>query len=488
MSFKEFPDGFLWGTSTASFQIEMGLGEPSTASDWWVWVHDEENIRRGNASGIYPEQGPGFWELYRDDLKRASEQLGNNSIRLSVDWARIFPNPTSMVHVDIERDGHGNVIDVQVDAAAIRELGNLAETKAVDRYRDIFAEAGRLGLTVFLTLYHWPLPLWLHDPIACRDDIGSSTRRGWLDQGTIVEYAKYAAFAADAFGDLVDLYATINEAPIMSKYGYLHETVHFPPGLSDRGLFLTVFKNLAIAHGVGYQQVKRWDTKTATDLGPATVGVVTVMEQYDPEDPENERDVAAADFNSYLWNEWNLNALIKGEFDMDLDGVISPDERLPGTVKGCDFIGADYYLRETVRYADKGGDPRFDFEFTPSKGRTSDTGWEIHPQGLRNVLTWAYRKYGLPMYVTENGVADAGDKLRVDYLVSHLEQVHAAINEDGVPVKGYYYWSLIDNYSWFSGYKSRFGLFTVDMGTKVRTPTSGVPVYRRISTENRLPE
>lgn len=156
-----------------------------------------------------------------------------------MDWARIFPNPTSKVHVDVERDGHGNVIDVQVDAAAIRELGHLAETKAVDRYRDIFAEAGSLGLTVFLTLYHWPLPLWLHDPIACRDDLESSTRRGWLDQGTIVEYAKYAAFAADAFGDLVDLYATINEAPIMSKYGYLHETVHFPPGLSDRGLFLT---------------------------------------------------------------------------------------------------------------------------------------------------------------------------------------------------------------------------------------------------------
>ena len=485
---KEFSEGFLWGTSTASFQIEMGLGEPSTASDWWVWVHDQENIKRGNASGSYPEQGPGFWELYKEDLGRARDQLGNNAIRLSVDWARIFPKPTSKVQVEVSMDGHGNVIEVQVDDAAIKKLGYISERKAVERYRDIFAVAGRLGLTVFLTLYHWPLPLWLHDPIACRDNIEASTRRGWLDQETIVEYAKYSAFAADAFGDLVDLYATINEAPIMSKYGYLHETVHFPPGHSDQGLFLTVFKNLAIAHGVGYQQVKRWDTETVTDLGPATVGVVTVLEQYDPEDPENVKDVAAAEFNSYLWNEWNLNALITGDFDMNLDGLIDPEERMPHTVKGCDFIGADYYLRETVRHAQKGGAPRFDFEFAPSKSRTSDTGWEIYPQGLRNVVTWAYRKYKRPIYVTENGVADAEDKLRVDYLVSHLEQVHAAIHEDRVPVKGYFYWSLIDNYSWFSGYRSKFGLFTVDMKTKERAPTRGVPIYKQIATENRLPD
>ena len=103
-------------------------------------------------------------------------------------------------------------------------------------------------------------------------------------------------------------------------------------------------------------------------------------------------------------------------------------------------------------------------------------------------MTWAYRKYKRPIYVTENGVADAEDKLRVDYLVSHLEQVYAAIHEDRVPVKGYFYWALIDNYSWFSGYRSKFGLFTVDMETKERAPTRGVPVYRRIASENRLPD
>ena len=486
MSFREFPEDFLWGTATASFQIEMGLGEPSTESDWWVWIHDRENIKRGNASGFYPEDGPGFWELYKEDLSRARIQLGNNAIRLSVDWPRIFPTPTLNVKVDVTTDECGNIVGVQVDEEAIQKLGYIAREDVVERYRDILAEAGHLGLEVFLTLYHWPLPIWLHDPLECRDNVEASKRRGWLDQKTIVEFAKYAAYAAYSFGDLVDLYGTINEAPIISKYGYLHETVHFPPGLNDLELFLQVYKNLAIAHQVGYQQVKAWDKESVTDLGPATVGVVTVLEQYDPADPNNVKDVAAADFNSYLWNEWSLNAIVNGDFDMNLNRKIDPEEHLIQTIHGCDFIGVDYYLRETVRHSEKLGDPRLDFEFIQSKGLTSDMGWEIYPQGLRNVLTWAHKKYRLPMYITENGVADVEDKLRVKYLVSHLEQVHAAIVEDFVPVKGYFYWSLTDNFSWFSGYKPKFGLFSVDMETKERRATKAVSVYKEIASTNRL--
>lgn len=487
MPSRRFPDGFLWGTSTSSFQVEMGRGEPASGSDWWTWVHDEENIRRGNASGAFPEQGPGFWELYRQDLERARRELGNNAVRLSMDWARIFPKPTIDAPVRVERDENGDVMGVEVSDATMRPLKALADPAAVARYRDIFSTANKLGLTVFLTLYHWPLPSGLHDPIACRDNLAGATRRGWLDQQTVVEYAKYAAFAAATFGDLVDLYATINEAPMVCKYGYLHDRVHFPPGLNDVGLFLTAFKNLAIAHGLGYEQVKTWDTSSATGRGPAEVGVVTVMEQYDPHDPSNELDRRAAEFNRYLWNEWNLNAVIKGDYDMNLDGAIDPGERRPHQAKGCDFIGADYYLRETVRHKAKGGDPRFDYEFTPSRGRTSDTGWEIHPEGLGNVLQWAFRNYRRPLYVTENGVADAGDKLRVEYLTSHIEQVHKAI-EGGTPVRGYFYWSLIDNYSWFSGYRSKFGLFSVDVNTKERRPTNGVAAYRDIATRNSLSE
>jgi len=487
LSPKRFPDGFLWGTAISAFQVEMGRGEPSAGSDWYMWVHDEENIASGRVSGDLPEDGPGFWTLYAEDLRRAREELGNNAVRLSIDWSRIFPMSTQPVEVEVERDGRGNIARVDVDEEAMQRLRELADGSAVRRYRQMLSEARRLGLTVMLTLYHWPLPLWLHDPIACRDGVEAAARRGWLDQGTVVEFAKYAAFAADALGDLVDLYATINEPRIVSEHGYLSERGEFPPGLNDPKLFLAAMKNLSIAHGVAYEQVKRWDRASSTGLRTATVGVVVVLQYYEPDNPADERDVAAARFVEYMFNEWYLNSALRGDYDMNLDGVIQPEEQLPHLVKGCDFIGLNYYTRWRVRHVEGEGDPRFNFVFAPCSGDCSDFGWEIYPQGLRHVLNWAFKRFRRPIYVTENGIADARDVMRECYLVDHLEQLHGAI-EDGVPVRGYFHWSLIDNFEWADGYRMRFGLFKVDMETKERTPTKAAPIYREIATENRLPE
>src|SRR4030042_3086929 len=127
MPLKRFPDGFLWGTSTSSFQVEMGRGEPASTSDWWRWVHDEENIRRGNASGAFPEQGPGFWEFYREDLQMAREELGNEATRLSLDWARVFPRPTFDAAVHVESDENGDVMGVEVNDTTMRSLKELAD-------------------------------------------------------------------------------------------------------------------------------------------------------------------------------------------------------------------------------------------------------------------------------------------------------------------------------------------------------------------------
>lgn len=488
LSSKRFPEGFLCGTAISAFQVEMGRGKPSPHSDWYAWVHDEENIARGRVSGDLPEKGPGFWELYGDDLKRAREELGNNAIRLSLDWSRIFPRSTEAVEAEVGHDRWGNVSSLNIDEDMMQSLKEMADGKAVQRYRQILSEANRLGLTVMLTLYHWPLPLWLHDPIACRDDLDGVPLMGWLDQRTIVEFAKYAAFSADAFADLVDLYATINEPLIVIENGYRSERGEFPPGLNDPGLFLTSMKNLSIAHSVAYEQVKQWDNTSLSGLGPASVGVVCVLQYYEPENPKNKLDVAASDFNEYLYNEWYLNSVFRGDYDMNLDGVIQPEEKLPHMVKGCDFIGLNYYSRKKVRHADKGGDLRFNYEYAPCVGDCSDFGWETYPFGLRYVLDWAYRRFKRSIYVTENGIADATDLMRERYLVEHLKQIHDAIEEDGVPVRGYFHWSLIDNYEWSDGYKMRFGLYKVDIETKERTPTKAVPTYRKIAKGNMLPE
>lgn len=484
---RVFPDGFLWGTAMAAFQVEMGLGEVDSNSDWYVWAHDEENIKKGLVSGDGPEDGPGFWELFRDDLRLACEGLGNNAVRLSFDWSRIFPEQTRDVPVKVRFDSYGNVCGVDVPLDSIRLLEDRAYQPSVQRYREILTECRRLDLTFLLTLYHWPLPLWIHDPIACRDDFAHAVRRGWVDQTTVVEFAKYAAYVAKTFGDLVDLYATLNEPMVVSGAGYLWKGSGFPPGLSGFGLFVEVSKNLAIAHGIAYEQVKKWDRASCSAYGPAYVGVVHNPQYYEPFNKDSREDVRAARFVEYEWNEWILNMILKGDYDLNLNMRIEKDEQRPSLVKGCDFIGVNYYSRNRIR-AVKSKRPSFPgFEMVPCTENCTDMGWEIYPQGMRYVTNWVYNRYRRPIMITENGIADAKDEKRSDYLLRHLEEIHKAITEDNVPIKGYFHWSLLDNFEWARGFKMRFGLYRVNNETKKRTLTKAVPVYKQIATTNTLP-
>lgn len=482
MDSKEFPEGFLWGTATSAFQIEMGRGEPDPNSDWYVWAHDEDNIKNGIVSGDSPENGPGFWELYPQDLKLVREELGNNAFRMSIDWSRIFPNPTWDVPVEVSFDSDGNVRSVEITEEAIQLLERRAYQPSVRRYREILTECRRLGLTVLLTLYHWPLPLWIHDPIACRDNIAQAAKRGWVDQKTVIEFAKYAAFIARTFGDLVDIYATMNEPMVVSGAGYLFERSGFPPGISDPGLFVTVTKNLAIAHGIAYEQVKKWDRVSCSDRGPAYVGIVHNPQYYEAYDKDSKEDVKAASFLEYVQNEWFLNMVLKGDFDLNLDRIVESGEQRRELAKGCDFIGVNYYMRIRVKAAESKIPGLPGYEIVPCTENCTDMGWEIYPKGLRHELNWAYGLYRRPLMVTENGIADAKDEKRSDFLLSHIQEIQKAINEDGVPVEGYFHWSLIDNFEWARGFRMKFGLFKVDYETKKRTPTKAVKVYKQIAT------
>ena len=180
MSGRVFPMGFLWGVALSSFQAEMGLGEPSDGTDWWAWVNDPANIEAKRVSGDTPLTGPGFWELYDEDFRRAKEDLGCNSVRLSLDWGRIFPEPTTGVDARASTDSQGNVVDIGLSRDSLAELKRLADMDAISHYREILASAKSHGLTPMVTLYHWPLPIWLHDPISCRDNLDGTEARGWL--------------------------------------------------------------------------------------------------------------------------------------------------------------------------------------------------------------------------------------------------------------------------------------------------------------------
>ena len=479
-----FPENFLWGTATSAFQIEMGIGEPASNSDWYVWVHDADNIKAGRVSGHFPEDGPGSWELFPEDFRIAREELRTNAIRLSFDWSRIFPKSTEIINVNVKRDVFGNIHEVIIDEHVMEELSKLADIASVRKYRQMLEKAKELGLTVFLTLYHWPLPLWLHNPIECRDNIENAENKGWLDQRTIVEFAKYVAFVAKEFGDLVDIYATINEPRISSQHGYMTERGEFPPGLNDPELFQISMKHQSVAHNVAYKLVKTWDTESMSEHGPATVGVVCVLQYYEPKDPLNPKDVQAAEFVEYMYNEWFLNSIIKGDYDLDLDGIIQSEEQWSHLVSGCDFIGLNYYSRWLVSFLDKGWG-KFNFDLSTGEGEVSDYGWETYTEGLGYVLRWTFDRYRRPIYITENGIADKNGEKRIRYILDHLNELHSTI-EEGIPVLGYFHWSLFDNFEWSDGYNMHFGLYRVNHETKERIPTNAAKIYMKIALNNAL--
>ena len=486
MSGKGFPNGFLWGTAISGFQAEMGLSSEDIDSntDWFLWVHDQENIKKGIVSGDFPEDGPGLLRRYRDDFGLVRNRLANNAIRLSLEWSRIFPEPTSDIPVKISQDRFGNIHSVQVPPKSMKLLQDKADQGAVKRYRDMLKEAIELKLTIVLTLNHFTLPLWLHGPTLCRNSFKRSDRRGWVEPKIIVEFAKYAAYSAKTFGDIVDIWATINEPMVVSILGYLLPfPLPFPPGKSDIGLCLTASRNLAMAHAIAYQQVKKWDKKSISPFGPAYVGVVVNPQVYDAYDKHSKEDQQAANFYSYFWNEWYLNAVLHGEYDLNLNMRIEPEEWLPHLAKGCDYIGVNYYTRYRVKASSatplKG-------EVIPCEENCTDMGWEIYPEGIRDVLDWVYTKYRRPIILTENGIADERDEKRSVFLQRNLEETYKAITQDRVPVQGYFHWSLTDNFEWANGFTKRFGLFKVDCASKERRPSKAVELYKQICSQNAL--
>jgi len=455
----------------------------ANGSDWWAWVHNAENKRRGWVSGDFPENGPGFWELYKQDFGLA-RRLGCNAFRMSLDWARIFPKSTEGAVVEVYRDKYGNIEKVHVEERTMRELSKLADKAAIRRYRQILIECRKQDMEPMVTLYHWPIPLWLHDPIMTRDGTAPIGKRGWLDEVTLIEFVKYCAYVAHIFGDLVDLWGTINEVKIVSDHGFL-DSGEFPPGLNDFGAFMVSMRHLSMAHGLAYEQVKKWDTASAGPLGPSSIGIIAVLHYHEPVDPSSDADVKATMFNDYLFNEWSLNAIFRGDYDMNADGLVEGDEMLPHLVKGCDWIGINYYMRRRVKYEAKGGNPHFNYSFAPPMN-PSDIGFDNYPEGLRWACDWAYSRYRRPIYVTENGIADASDSMREKYIIGHLDAIQRAVELDGVPVRGYFHWSLMDNLEWSSGYGVKFGLCSVDPVTKKRTPKPSAEVFKRIAEANRL--
>ncbi|NLH49153.1 MAG: glycoside hydrolase family 1 protein [Myxococcales bacterium] len=468
----KFPDGFLFGAATSGFQIEMGCPSLSpdectdSHSDWYEFVTSPATVDDPLAfvvGGDPATVGPGHYELYEADLDRAADELKHNGFRLGLEWSRIFPTSTIGV------TGHENLLAV-------------ADAAAVAHYHQVFAALRERGLKPLVTLNHYTLPRWIHDGVGCHVDFKNCSPRGWVDQDvTVAEIAKYAGFVAREYGDEVDLWATLNEplAVVLPGYLYPSDSRSNPPALFLRfNEFKTVMAAMIEGHARMVDAVRANDTVDADGDGVNNqVGVVYAMSPAVPKDPDSELDRQAAENVFYLWNMVFLNAVALGRFDENLDGQTVYREDLAHRL---DFVGLNYYARITVSGLPFSLLPWLSplMTFNPITMRID----EIYPRGIYEMAVLINEKLGVPVYITENnGRSDPADNWAKEkrYLVENLSWLWYAI-EQGADVRGYFYWSLIDNYEWNQGMK-QYGLYEVDPLTKARTARDIVAEYRAIA-------
>jgi len=462
-------------------------------SDWYKWVHDPINQALGISNGV-PENGPGTYVSYDSDAQLAHDELGMNTFRMSIEWSRIFSESTASV--DISDEGGG------VSEADLQALDKLANADEVAHYAAVFASLRAHGLEPLVTVNHFTLPAWVHDPITTRvlAQFGlPAPAAGWLSPTTPVEFQKYAAYVAWKYGDQVDNWTVLNEPvpPVLTEFLAIPGLVpNWPPGLLRPDLASTFLINEAKGYVAAYNEIHAWDTKVATTGQPAAfVGFANNMVPARPSNPANPLDVQAADAWNNFFNRWFPNAVIDGWVDANLDGIQTPDEIHPEFVGKVDFMGVQYYGSQPMQGFGLAPIPGFPFlqglpiRCQASSPTCSDFNQDIDPGGFREVLETA-ASYGVPLWVTENGIADAGDSKRPPYLTNHIAVVQDLIAHDDVDILGYTYWSFVDNLEWVEGYDLEFGLYGSDPTTPEleRTPKqASIDAISAITGSNSLP-
>ena len=495
-----FPEKFFWGVSMSGFQFEMGDPEGKYIdpnSDWFKWVHDENNIRTGLVSGDLPENGVNYWQLYKEDHALA-KQLGMNAYRLNIEWSRVFPKPTYDIDIGFkEKDGIVTYVDLTQDD--LERIDELANQEALNHYHEIILDLRERGFKVILNLVHFTLPLWLHDPIKARSTKLGKEPLGWLSLRFKFEFAKFAAYIAWKFGDIIDMWSTFNEPSVVAEVGYLMKESGFPPGVENFRAHRKVLMNIIQAHTLAHELIKKMDTYRADNdsNSPAEVGLIHNLIPFQPHNPRKGVDIKATDYMNLIHNEWILNALTNGWIDKNFNKVMERGEVYSFYRDRLDWLGVNYYTRGVIKgkwlpFIPIPAIPAIveGYGFNCEKnsksriGRpTSDFGWEIYPEGLEEVLLFV-SNYNLPIIITENGIADEKDTLRPTYIVTHIAVLERLIEEKKVDVRGYLHWALTDNYEWSHGFKMKFGLFHVDLNSKKRTKRPSADVLKRIIMEN----
>ena len=433
-----FPADFLWGAATSAYQVEGApLADGAGPSIWHRFSHTPGLVANGENGDVACDH----YHRYEADVALMRE-LGLKAYRFSISWSRVFP------------EGKGRVNE-----------------KGLDFYRRLVDALRNANIQPLITLFHWDLPAALDD------------RGGWLNHNIARWFAEYASAMYRALDDRQPIWATLNEPWVVTDGGYLHGPL--APG--HRNWFETPIAahNLLRAHGAAVAAYRA--------VGKGRIGIVVNLEPKYPasESPQDKDAVARAD--AYM-NRQYLDPIFFGSYPKELAQLYG--EAWPSFQDGdfgeirqkIDFIGVNYYTRGLTRHDDKRMIERAERVKNPRAAYT-ETGWEVFPQGLTDILVWVRERYGnLPLYITENGAAfydpptadsTLEDPLRVEYLRRHLAAAREAMRR-GIDLRGYFVWSLLDNFEWALGYAKRFGIIHVDFETQKRTMKASAKFYKDV--------
>ena len=467
-----FPQGFLWGAATAAYQIEGATHTDGRQDSIWDRF---ARLPGAVADGHNGDVACDHYQRYKQDVALMSH-LNMKAYRFSTSWARCMPD------------------------------GFTPNPEGIAFYSRLVDELLSAGITPWLTLYHWDLPQALED------------KGGWANRGTAYLFAEYAALMHGALGDRVRIWTTLNEPWCSAFLGYA-AGIH-APGRQDPRSGLAAAHHLLLGHGLATRELRRLDPD-------ASLGITLNLTVADPQDPGSESDCDAARRIDGQFNRIFLDPLFRGQYPADLLTDVAHlgmpelvhDGDLDVISTPLDLLGVNYYHGQSLT-KDPADVPGTDDQKTTSGHEgaaravsspfiaadgahsvprglpVTGMGWEVQPEGLRRLLNRLQEEYigpaGIPVYITENGAAyedvpnEVGfvdDQDRVEFFAAHLQAVHGAI-ADGVDARGYFAWSLLDNFEWSFGYHQRFGLVRVDYSTQERIPKASALWYSTVAASN----
>jgi beta-glucosidase len=421
---KEFPTDFIFGTATSSYQIEGNSFGGCGKSIW-----DEFAKKRLN--GVDGQKACNHFNYFKEDIKFIKE-AGFKAYRFSFSWPRILPSDHNTIN-----------------------------TEGLDFYSRLLDEILKNDLEPFPTLYHWDLPLRF------------SSLGGWENQDTCKRFADFSYIISEKYSDKFQKIATINEPWCVSWLS--HYLGEHAPGLTNLSSAVKTMHNILLAHGMSLQALR--------SNGNNKIGIV-LNNEYPEAFNDDPKNIQAAKLFDDIYNRWFSDAIFKGSYPELALNIL--EKYLPKNYNSqlkiishpLDWIGINYYTRSVIKYLN--ADDGINYECERGSLKKTDMGWELYPKGLSYFIERIHQEYSddIPIYVTENGMANNDqissnevieDQDRVEYFQLHLKEILDCLKK-GIQVKGYFAWSLLDNYEWAFGYEKRFGLIHVDFETFKRTP------------------